>query len=269
MSSEDSHLIASPREYYWYWGHALISWQVAALLVFDMATAPAAETLTFEGVPPDFNYDGSGLNLGGHYASRPGAPVFGPQATVLEVGGGTLNDSLYPPLSGSGVLWGEGKPIEVEFSTGLASSVCVYYRANTVLYLYAYDSEGNLIRQATGPPNLAPAAPQYLNVSNTWLRIKKVRIQDSGNFFVIDDFSYNVGTNTPTPVDIGLRLFDGTNTVRIAGEAPGPGGVLTSPLRIHKNGTNYSIVLVETTAPDASKIQVKTSSGVKAWRKLP
>jgi hypothetical protein len=69
--------------------------------------------------------------------------------------------------------------------------------------------------------------------------------------------------------DIGLRMFDGSVTNRIAAEAPGPGGILASPLRIAKDGTNYGIVLVDTNAPDASQIHVKTSTGIKAWKKLP
>jgi hypothetical protein len=73
----------------------------------------------------------------------------------------------------------------------------------------------------------------------------------------------------PCAVDIGLRMFDGTATNRIACEVPGLDGSLVSPLRIAKNGTNYGIVLVETNAADASKIQVKTLAGVKAWMKLP
>ncbi len=69
--------------------------------------------------------------------------------------------------------------------------------------------------------------------------------------------------------DIGLRIFDGAATNRIACEVPGPGGTLVSSLRIAKDGTNYGIVLVETNAPVASKIHVKTASGIKALRKLP
>ncbi len=70
-------------------------------------------------------------------------------------------------------------------------------------------------------------------------------------------------------LDIGLRTFDGTATNRIACEAPGLGGTLSSPLRIARNGTNYGILLVQTDATDASRIQVQTSAGIKAWKKLP
>ena len=66
-------------------------------------------------------------------------------------------------------------------------------------------------------------------------------------------------------VDIGLRAFDG-GIIRIACE---PAGTLTSPMRIHKNGTTYGILLVNVDSPDASRLRVQTSSGVKALQKLP
>ena len=66
-------------------------------------------------------------------------------------------------------------------------------------------------------------------------------------------------------IDIGLRLYDGTEIVRIACE---PEGTLTSPLRIAKNGLVYGIILVEPSDPAASKLRIQTSSGIKALRKL-
>jgi hypothetical protein len=69
--------------------------------------------------------------------------------------------------------------------------------------------------------------------------------------------------------DVGLRAHDGTSIIRIACEAPSAGGQVASPLRIHKNGTTYGILMVETNAPDASRILQQTATGVKAWKKLP
>jgi hypothetical protein len=70
----------------------------------------------------------------------------------------------------------------------------------------------------------------------------------------------------PAAVDIGLRIYDGTTTNKLAAEPPGQ---LTSPFRINKNGTNYGILLVATNATNASKFRIQTSSGVKAVQKLP
>lgn len=71
--------------------------------------------------------------------------------------------------------------------------------------------------------------------------------------------------NSVLPVDIGLRAYDGTATIKIACED----GTITSPLRIAKNGKIYGIILVDPAATDASKIQIKIPSGIKAWKKLP
>jgi hypothetical protein len=65
-------------------------------------------------------------------------------------------------------------------------------------------------------------------------------------------------------IDIGLRAYDGSNVIKIACE---PTGILTSSLRIAKNGTTYAVTLADPADTNASKIRVKTSSGIKALRK--
>jgi len=67
--------------------------------------------------------------------------------------------------------------------------------------------------------------------------------------------------------DIGLRVFDGTQTLRILCESPGPDGALASALRIAKNGKTYGIPLVELDSPVATPIRIGTPSGLKAWAK--
>lgn len=64
-------------------------------------------------------------------------------------------------------------------------------------------------------------------------------------------------------VDIGLRLYDGIDIVKIACEQ-----ILSSPLRIAKDGTIYGIVLVQPNDSSASSIQIQTNSGTKAIAKL-
>jgi hypothetical protein len=66
-------------------------------------------------------------------------------------------------------------------------------------------------------------------------------------------------------IDIGLRVYDGTEIVTIACELE---GTLTSPLRIAKNSVVYGIVLVEPSDPAASKLKIQTSSGIRALRKF-
>ena len=65
-------------------------------------------------------------------------------------------------------------------------------------------------------------------------------------------------------LDIGLRAFDGAQVIRIAVD-----NVSSSyPLRIHKNGATYGIVLVDVSDPDASKFRIQTSAGMKAIKKM-
>jgi hypothetical protein len=75
---------------------------------------------------------------------------------------------------------------------------------------------------------------------------------------------YRTGTSTPAYIDIGLRLYDGTQIIKIACEQ----GTPTSPLRISKSGTTYGIVLVDPSDSYASGIIIQTSSGRKAVRKF-
>jgi hypothetical protein len=86
----------------------------------------------------------------------------------------------------------------------------------------------------------------------------------------IDGIRWIYPSSTPPPppppayVDIGLRVYDGTEIISIACE---PQGTLTSPLRIARNGVIYGIVLVPTDDPSATGIKINTSSGIKAIRK--
>jgi hypothetical protein len=76
--------------------------------------------------------------------------------------------------------------------------------------------------------------------------------------------SLNFIADTRDTADIGLRANDGTGTIKIACALG-----TNSPLRISKNGVTYGILLVPTNSPDASKIRIRTSAGLKAWKKLP
>ena len=72
-------------------------------------------------------------------------------------------------------------------------------------------------------------------------------------------------TRTVTYFDAGLRVFDGTQNVRIACQPTYCDTV--PPLRIRKDGVNYAVGLVDEADPNASKLKIQTPSGVKYWRK--
>jgi hypothetical protein len=65
-------------------------------------------------------------------------------------------------------------------------------------------------------------------------------------------------------LDIGLRIWDGEEIVRIAVDYASA----EHPLRIHKNGTNYGIILVDPSDPSASRIRIMTGTGVKALKRM-
>jgi hypothetical protein len=67
-----------------------------------------------------------------------------------------------------------------------------------------------------------------------------------------------------TILDIGLRVWDGTQTVKIAVDSAGD----NYQLRIYKNGKTYGIILVDPAHPKASKVRIKTSSGSLALKKM-
>ena len=66
-------------------------------------------------------------------------------------------------------------------------------------------------------------------------------------------------------VDCGLRFFDGTEVVIAACE---PETHLNSPLKVSKGDEIFGIALVNPSSPSASKLLIKTDSGLKAIRKL-
>jgi hypothetical protein len=75
--------------------------------------------------------------------------------------------------------------------------------------------------------------------------------------------SYSVDA-TFVILDIGLRVYDGTQTVKVATDYAG----LSYKLRIRKGGTTYGIILVDPADSSASKIRVRTSTGVMALKKM-
>ena len=98
--------------------------------------------------------------------------------------------------------------------------------------------------------------------------ILDTRGPDTGGGVLLAD-SPDFELDTRDGFDIGLRVFDGIAVIKIAVEAPGAGGHMASTLRVNKGGTNYGILLIPTNWPDASRIRIQTSTGTKAWRKLP
>ncbi|MCX6718566.1 MAG: SMP-30/gluconolactonase/LRE family protein [Candidatus Staskawiczbacteria bacterium] len=67
----------------------------------------------------------------------------------------------------------------------------------------------------------------------------------------------------PLCADSGLRIWNGSESVHIAGQAP---GTATSPLRIKENSGIWGVVLVNPGDPNDSGIRIQTNSGTKALK---
>lgn len=106
-----------------------------------------------------------------------------------------------------------------------------------------------------GSSTYADSSDFVLNTTGLSVIIGGAAFADSADFIL----------NTLNSIDIGLRAYDGTSTVKIGAEP----GALTSPFRIRKNGINYGLILVETNDPSASKFRLQTAAGIKALLKLP
>lgn len=165
------------------------------------ALAAVVVSLDFEGLPDDYYADSGAQNLGLAYSALPGGPVFGPDATLLGVGRG-LNDSNYPPSSGSTVLYTAFESfIRVDFTTSPASAVSTYVRSGTDIFLSAFDAADNLLGMDSGTPNTAPDFPAaWLSFDAGTFDISYVIIDGAPDFFVLDDFTYAV---IPEPAAMG------------------------------------------------------------------
>jgi sugar lactone lactonase YvrE len=97
-----------------------------------------------------------------------------------------------------------------------------------------------------------------------------VAVDSAGNLYVGDAGNNTIRKGSPLSaispgIDIGLRVFDGTGIIKIGAQS----GTPTLPLRINKNGTSYSVVLVPTNSANASRIRIQTSAGTRSLEKLP
>lgn len=117
---------------------------------------------------------------------------------------------------------------------------------------------GEVVRTINGPWNNVKAVKAVLSGSASGNNIDTAMVWT---------YLYEIKaiSSSPTYRDIGLRVRDGAQTVSLAAEPSGP---ITSPLRIAKNGVIYGIALVDPADAFASKVKIKTSSGIKAIRKI-
>ena len=148
----------------------------------------------FEGIPDTYLFRSGNQSLDGYL---PGL-FFGPHVTILDRVRLGFSDLDHPPHSGDAVLYAYPHDyIRVDF-VGLPSIDYVeawYASSLHAFYMEAYDADDNLLDSASGPAN--KGSNSLISVSGA--NIAYVKLHDSGNYFIVDDFAY-----APEPATIAL-----------------------------------------------------------------
>jgi hypothetical protein len=162
--------------------------------------------------------------------------------------------------------------------TTVAASAILFPRSAGVAVdsadrLYVADADRNVICELMGAGRVRTLAglsgnPGSADGTGSAARFRGplgLGIDKAGIIYVADGDNYTIRKGVPA-IDAGMRAYDGTAVVKLALET---GAQPTSPIRISKGTVNYGIILVPADSPDASRFRIQTSSGVKAFRKLP
>jgi len=104
-------------------------------------------------------------------------------------------DPGYPPHSGTKLVDIVDGSIRVDFTNPVSRVGVWYTTGQTDAFLEAYDSQGNLLQRAEGIYNYGFS--NYLEVSGS--NIAYVIIHDTGDWFGIDDLSYETPSSTSIP----------------------------------------------------------------------
>lgn len=137
------------------------------------------------------------------------------QAGVLRAGV-LLNEIQFPPRSGDGVVFDDGGPINIQFSTP-AYSVGGYFTYLNGVTLIAYDSNNVqiglaaaafLINLADGSGDPGSSPNEFLEVGSAGGLISRVLILSDpfGGSFVLDDLTVDAAVAIPEPSTSLLML---------------------------------------------------------------
>ena len=209
----------------------------------------------------DFTLDTRGADSGVSGVNQSDSPDFTLDTTGPDTGpGGVLQsdspdfvlDTTMPDSGPGGILLSDSTDFVLDTRT-----------ADTGLGVSSSDSPDFVLDTRTADTGVGILLADSLDF------ILDTRGADTGVGGVLLADSPDFSLDTRDGLDIGLRVYDGLAALKIAVEAPGIGGLIASALRVNKGGTNYGIILIPTNWPDASRVRIQTSTGPKAWRKLP
>jgi len=237
---------------------------LSILIILFLSIIFVTKTVSAE----DINYalDGTATFNGISYEPHHAAPTWYSVAS-------NINDNNISTYVGFDcILWADYEAI-VEFTevvpvinkVNYTREWKTFFGSNEKVYLY-YGGDWHLIN--TYHPTGSGVGTMEITKGGPWNNVSKIKLYalmsvGSGgarhHLFELRAFG------PPDYMDIGLRVFNGTEVVSIAAE---PEGTLTSPLRIAKNGVIYGIALVDPGDPNDSGVRIQTSSGIKALRRL-
>lgn len=186
---------------------------VGLALLIAVGCAQAAVTIQFEYLP-DGTALGSDVLITTQYQLSHGVTFSGgsamrPGGIVLE-SGITLNESDFPPLSGTHVLSDTEGPITGEFDSPM-KSIEAYFTYVTPVTLTAWDKFGNptSIRSSyteNYANSLYPSPNEFIGLSSKDGFVSfRIEGDPLGNSFVLDDFTFDsVQSATAVPEASGI-----------------------------------------------------------------
>lgn len=172
------------------------------LIVFCCTTFAQADVITFED-----RSDGDSVTT--QYSNL----VF-TNATALQAGI-SLNDTSFPPHSGTTALFDDGGPMSISFAVPV-SSVGAHFTYSTGLTLVFFDTSNNPIttlmsafNNNTADGGDAGSSPNEFISFSFASGISRITITGSptGESFVIDDLTFTFADSTPVPEPNTLILM--------------------------------------------------------------